>query len=129
MNVREKLPSNRNFGIVFFIVFLLIGLWPLIEKSQIRYWSIFISLIFLVLGLIKSKILSPLNRIWFKFGMLLGKIISPLIMSLIFFLVVTPTGVLMRLLGKDILNLKLNKKSNSYWIKKDGPKSKMKNQF
>jgi len=129
MNVKVKLPSNRNFGLVFFIIFLLIALWPLLEKGEVRYWSIFISSIFLILGLINSVILTPLNRLWFKFGILLGRIISPIIMALIFFLVVTPTGLIMRLLKKDILNLKYNKKSKSYWIEKNGPKSKMKNQF
>jgi hypothetical protein len=129
MNSRVKLTSNRNFGVVFFLVFLLIGLWPLLEKSDVRYWPIFISLIFLILGLINSKILNPLNRLWFKFGEQLGKIISPLVMCIVFFLVVTPIGVIMRLLRKDILNLKFNKKDESYWIQKIDPKSKMKNQF
>ena len=123
-----KVSSNRSFGIVFFVVFLLIGLFPLINNSEIRLWSIVISLIFLVLGLLNSKILSPLNKLWFKFGIFLGKIISPLIMGIIFFLVVTPIGLIMRLLGKDVLNLKYQDKK-SYWIEKTGPKSKMKNQF
>ena len=123
-----KTSSNRSFGIVFFIVFLLIALYPLIHSEEIKFWSIIISLIFLVLGLLNSKILAPLNKLWFKFGIFLGKIISPLIMGIIFFLVVTPIGILMRLLGKDLLNLKHNK-NKSYWIDKTGPKSKMKNQF
>ena len=123
-----KISSNRSFGIVFFIVFLLIALYPLIHSEEIRFWSIIISLIFLVLGLLNSKILAPLNKLWFKFGIFLGKIISPLIMGIIFFLVVTPIGILMRLLGKDLLNLKYNK-NKSYWIDKTGPKSKMRNQF
>ncbi len=123
-----KIGSNRNFGIVFFIVFLLIALYPLTYGGEIRIWSSIISLIFLVLGLLNSKILAPLNKLWFKFGIFLGKIISPLIMGIIFFLVVTPIGLLMRLLGKDLLNLKYND-NKSYWVKKDGPKSKMKNQF
>ena len=123
-----KIGSNRSFGIVFFIVFLLISIYPLINNEDIRIWSLLVSLIFLVLGLINSNILSPLNKLWFKFGIFLGKIISPLIMGIIFFLVVTPTGLIMRILGKDILNLK-NKKNKSYWIEKTGPKSKMKNQF
>jgi|TARA_B110000858_G_C17677949_1_gene415146 hypothetical protein len=129
MNKKEKLPSNRNFGVVFFVVFLIIGLWPLLEKSEIRYWSVFISSIFLLLGLINSNLLSPLNKIWFNFGKLLSKIITPLIMGVIFFLVVTPIGLIMRVLGKDILSLKYNENSKSYWIEKDGIKSKMKNQF
>ena len=123
-----KISSNRSFGIVFFIVFLLISLYPLTYNEEIRVWSATISLIFLVLGLFNSKILTPLNKLWFKFGIFLGKIISPIIMGIIFFLVVTPIGLLMRLLGKDLINLKYNN-NKSYWIEKKGPKSKMKNQF
>ena len=123
-----KLPSNRNFGIVFFVVFLIISLYPLVFGQGIAKWSLAISIIFLVLGLINSNILTPLNRLWFKFGIFLGIIISPIVMALIFFLVVTPIGLIMRLLRKDLLNLKYNKKK-SYWIEKNGPKSKMKNQF
>ena len=123
-----KIGSNRSFGIVFFIVFLLISLYPLINSQDIRLWSLLISLVFLFLGLINSKILNPLNKLWFKLGMFLGKIISPIIIGIIFFLVVTPTGLIMRILGKDLLNLKYNKKQ-SYWIEKKGPKSKMNNQF
>ena len=123
-----KISSNRSFGIVFFIVFLLIALYPLLKGNDLSIWSLIISLIFLVLGLINSKILTPLNRLWFKFGLLLGKFISPLIMGIIFFIVVTPIGIIMRLLKKDLLNLKYNKKE-TYWIDKSGPKSKMKNQF
>ena len=123
-----KISSNRSFGIVFFIVFLLIALYPLTYSQDIRVWSTIISIIFLVLGLLNSKILTPLNKLWFKFGIFLGKIISPIIMGIIFFLVVTPIGLLMRLLGKDLINLKYNN-NKSYWIEKNGPKSKMKNQF
>ena len=123
-----KISSNRSFGIVFFVVFLLIALYPFTFGGEIRLWSLIISLIFLILGLFNSTILSPLNKIWFKFGLFLGKIVSPLIMGIIFFLVVTPIGFIMRLLGKDVLNLKYNK-NKSYWIEKNGPKSKMKNQF
>ena len=123
-----KISSNRNFGIVFFIVFLVIAIYPLINSSEIRLWSLILSLLFLLLGLIDSKILTPFNKLWFKFGIFLGKTISPVIMGIIFFFVVTPIGFIMRLLSKDILNLKYNSE-NSYWIKKTGPKSKMKNQF
>ena len=123
-----KLGTNRSFGIVFFLVFFLIGLFPLIYQGDVRLWSLIISIIFLILGILKSRILTPLNIIWFKFGILLAKIISPLIMAAVFFLVVTPIGLLMRIIRKDLLNLK-SKKKLSYWIKKDGPKSKMKNQF
>ena len=123
-----KLGSNRSFGIVFFVVFLLIALYPLTNSEEIIVWSAIISFIFLVLGLLNSKILTPLNKLWFKFGIILGEIISPLIMGIIFFLVVTPIGLLMRIFGKDVLNLKYNK-NQTYWIEKNGPKSKMKNQF
>ncbi len=123
-----KISSNKSFGIVFFIVFLLIALYPLLKDNDLRIWSLIISFIFLILGLINSKILTPLNRLWFKFGLLLGKFISPLVMGIIFFVVVTPIGIIMRLLKKDLLNLKFNKKE-TYWIDKSGPKSKMKNQF
>ena len=123
-----KISSNRSFGIVFFVVFLIIALFPLINDGNIRLWSLFVSLAFLVLGLLNSKFLSPLNKIWFKFGLFLGKIISPMVMGLIFFFVVTPIGILMKILKKDLLNLKINN-NKSYWIKKSEPKSKMKNQF
>ena len=123
-----KIGSNKSFGIVFFVVFLLISLYPLINNEDIRIWSLVVSLIFLVLGILNSNLLLPLNKIWFKFGIFLGKIISPIIMGIIFFLVVTPIGLIMRLFGKDVLNLKYND-YKSYWIKKTGPKNKMKNQF
>ena len=128
-NNNIKMSSNRSFGIIFFIVFLLITLHPLTYSEEIRVWSAIISLIFLVLVLFNSKILAPLNKLWFKFGIFLGKIISPIIMGIIFFFLVTPIGLIMKVLGKDLLRLKYNKKDNSYWIEKKGPKSKMKNQF
>ena len=123
-----KISSNRSFGIIFFLVFLIIAIYPLINGGEIRKWSLIISVIFLILGLANSKILNPINKLWFRFGIFLGKIISPLVMGVIFFIVITPIGLLMRLLNKDLLNLKFNKTS-SYWIEKNEPKSKMKNQF
>ena len=123
-----KIGSNRSFGIVFFVVFLIIATFPLMNGDELRLWSLTISVVFLFLGLINSKILNPLNKLWFKFGIFLGKIISPLVMGIIFFLVVTPIGLLMRLLNKDLLKLKFNNNS-SYWIEKTEPKSRMKNQF
>ena len=123
-----KIGSNRSFGIVFFVVFLIIATYPLINGDELRLWSLIISIVFLFLGLVNSKILNPLNNLWFKFGIFLGKIISPLVMGIIFFLVVTPIGLLMRLLNKDLLNLRFNNNS-SYWIEKTEQKSKMKNQF
>tara|TARA_Y100000816_G_C25617427_1_gene329852 strand:- start:124 stop:513 length:390 start_codon:yes stop_codon:yes gene_type:complete len=123
-----KIGSNRSFGIVFFVVFLIISLFPIIKGNDIRIWSLLVSLTFLILGLINSNVLSPLNKLWFKFGLLLGNFISPIVMGFVFFLVVTPIGLFMRLIGKDLLNLN-EKNVKSYWIDKTGPKSKMKNQF
>ena len=123
-----KIGTNKSFGIVFFLFFLIVSIFPLFKDGNIRIWSLTIALFFLILGLINSKILTPLNKVWFKFGIFLGKIISPIVMGLIFFLVVTPIAVLMRMLKKDLLNLKFNK-NNSYWIEKTDPKSSMKNQF
>jgi hypothetical protein len=123
-----KISSNRSFGLVFFVVFLLISIYPLLHGQNLRFWSLIVAIIFLALGLLNSKILTPLNKIWFKFGLLLGSIVSPVIMSIIFFFVVTPISFVMKILGKDILNLKRNN-NNTYWVEKSGPKSKMKNQF
>lgn len=128
INMELKKSSNKSFGVVFFIVFIIIAFWPLLNHEAYRLWAIFLSLIFLILGLINSKLLTPLNILWFKFGILLGKIVSPLVMGIIFFVVVTPIALLMKLFKKDVLNLKFNK-NNSYWIEKDKQKSKMKNQF
>ena len=127
-NSKIKIGSNKSFGIVFFTVFLIIAIWPLLNGYEIRYWSLIISIVFLLLGILNSKILTPLNKIWFKIGILLGNVISPIVMSIIFFLVVTPTSFIMKILGKDLLNLKKNTK-NSYWIKKQNQNSRMKNQF
>jgi len=128
MQEKIKLPSNRNFGIVFSIVFLIIAIWPILNQNEIRIWSIIISLIFLILGLINSKFLSPLNKAWFKFGLILGNLIAPIVMGIVFFLVVTPTGLIMKALGKDLLELKRNK-NNTYWLEKDNSNNNLKNQF
>ena len=101
--------TNKSFGVDFFIVFLIVGLYPLINQEEVRIWSILLSLIFLILGLINSNLLTPLNKAWIKFGILLGNIISPLVLGIIFFLVVLPTGLLMRLFKKNFLGLKLIK--------------------
>ena len=122
-----KISSNRSFGIVFFIVFLIISLWPMINNNEIRIWSFIIATIFLLLGIFNSKLLTPFNRIWFKFGIFLGSFISPIIMGIIFFFVVTPTGIIMKLLGRDLINLKKNN-DKTYWIEKK-IKTSMKNQF
>jgi len=123
-----KIGSNRSFGIVFFVVFLLIGFWPILSGNELRIWSILISLIFLILGILNSKVLTPLNKAWFRFGVFLGNFVSPIIMGIIFFLVVTPIGLLMKLLGKDLINLKKNNEK-TYWIRRNKIKSSMKNQF
>ena len=122
-----KIGSNRSFGLVFFAVFLIISIWPLLDNQDIRIWSLIVSLIFLILGILNSNLLKPFNKIWFNFGMFLGKIVSPIVMCLVFFLVVTPTGFIMRFLGKDLLKLKKNK-NNTYWLAKNY-KSSMKDQF
>ena len=124
-----KISSNRNFGLVFFIVFLIVSLWPLTYGEPIRIWSVIISMVFLILGLMNSKLLTPLNKLWFKFGMILGAIIAPIVMGIIFFLVVTPTGFIMNIVGKDLLQKKYDKKKGTYWIKRDKSISTMKRQF
>ena len=125
---KNKINSDKSFGLVFVVVFLIIALWPLLNGNEIRIWSICVSLIFLFLTIIKSTILTPLNKIWNKFGLLLGTIISPLIMAAVFFLVVTPTAYIMRLRRKDLLN-KLYSNKPSYWIKRDRNITSMKKQF
>jgi len=123
-----KVGSNKSFGIVFCVFFLIVSLYPLINGENIRLWSLFLSVIFLILGLLNSRILTPLNILWFKFGIFLGRFVSPIIMGLVFFLVVTPTGLIMRMFKKDLLKLKKNN-LNTYWINRSEPKSDMKNQF
>ena len=127
-NNKLQVSSNKSFGIVFFVFFLIIALFPLFKDDNIRVWAILLALIFLILGLLNSSILNPLNKVWFKFGILLGNIISPIVMGIVFFAIVTPTSLIMRVFGKNLLGLKKTNKS-SYWIKKSSIKSKMKNQF
>ena len=124
----EKITTNRNFGLVFFVVFLLIAIWPILHQDPLRVWSLIISLIFLVLGLLNSRLLSPINFAWIKFGNLLGKIVAPIVMGVVYFFVVTPTGLLMRLAGKDLLRTK-NSMSNTYWIIRKKNIGSMKRQF
>ena len=124
----KKKENNKSFGILFFIIFLLIALWPLINSGSIRLWAIGIALIFLVLGITNSKILTPVKKNWIKLGEILGKIIAPIVMGFIYFIIITPIGLLMRLVGKDVLNLKFNK-NESYWIKRAKNLNTMKRQF
>ena len=124
----KKNENNKSFGILFFIVFLIIGAWPVIESGSVRIWAMVISSIFLILGILNSKLLTPLKKGWIKLGELLGKIISPFVMGIIYFFVITPIGILMRLAGKDLLNMKYNK-NKSYWIKRVKNLGTMKRQF
>ena len=124
-----KISSNRSFGLLFFVIFLIVSLWPLTHEGSIRIWSVIISFVFLILGLLNSKFLTPLNLLWFKFGMILGAIVSPIVMGIIFFLVVTPIGLVLSIMGKDVLNKKYNKKKKTYWIKRETPIGPMKRQF
>ena len=124
----NKKESNRGFGILFFIVFVIISIWPLFKGGDLRLWSLIIAFIFLVLGLLNSKFLTPAKRIWIRFGELLGKIISPIVLSIIFFLLITPIGILMKILRKDLLNLRFTK-DKTYWIKRSKDLGSMNNQF
>ena len=126
--MKPKIGSNRSFGIVFFVVFLIISLWPLLNSDEIRIWSLIVSIIFLTLGLINSKALTPLNKLWFKFGIFLGNIISPIVMGIIYFAVVTPIALLLKIINKDVLSLKKTK-NGSYWKNKEKYNSSMRNQF
>ena len=124
-----KISSNKSFGLVFFVVFVIVSVWPLINENPIRIWSIIISLIFLILGLMNSKLLTPLNILWYKFGLLLGIIVTPFVMGFVFFIVVTPIGLILKIMGKDIINKKYDKKKSTYWIKRSAPIGTMKRQF
>ena len=124
-----KTSSNRSFGLVFFVVFLIVALWPLKSGEDIRIWSLTLSIIFFSLGMLNSKLLTPLNKLWFKFGILLGSIVSPIVMGIVYFVVVTPIGVLMRLLGKDLLKTTKTKSISTYWMKRDKKQTSMKKQF
>ena len=124
-----KISSNRNFGLVFFVVFLIVALWPLKYEEDIRLWSLVLSIIFFILGILNSQLLTPLNKLWFKFGMFLGLIVSPIVMGIVYFLVVTPIGIFMRLLGKDLLKTSKAKNASTYWIKRINKQGTMKKQF
>ena len=121
--------NNKGFGFLFFIVFLLIGLWPIIKGDSPRILFFPIALVFLILGLMNAKILSPLNRLWIKFGELLGKIIAPVVMAFIYFIILTPLSLLIRITGKDLLKVKYSNKVNTYWIKRIKDLGPMKKQF
>ena len=119
--------SNRSFGLLFFIVFLILGLWPLKNSGNLNYYLVGVSSVFLVLGLINSKLLSPLNKAWVKFGEILGSIIAPIIMAFVYFIFLTPISLIVRVFGKDLLGVKFDKKKDTYWIirkKNLGPMNK-----
>ena len=124
-----KIGSERNFGLVFGAIFLIIGIYPLLYNQEIYYWSCFISIFFFFLSIFFPKTLIIPNKLWFKFGLLLGKFVSPIVMSMIFFLTITPMGLVIKLLRKDLINQKINKKAKSYWIKRKEDLGSMKNQF
>ena len=127
--VPAKISSNRSFGFLFFVVFFVISLWPLKSQGDLRIWTLVLSLLFLILGALNSKLLTPFNKLWFKFGILLGSIVSPIVMGAVFFIVVTPVGLIMRFLGKDLLRINKNKTMSTYWINRDKQKNSMKKQF
>ena len=124
-----KMGSNRSFGLVFFIVLMIIGLWPLKNNGDLNLYIVLLSMPFLILGLLNSKLLNPLNLLWFKFGMLLGSIVAPIVMGVVFFLIVTPTGLIMKMFGKKMLDNAFDKSKKSYWINRDKQAHSMRKQF
>ena len=124
-NIKSK--NNVTFGITFFIFFLIVGLYPLISSGVIKIWSLILSFLFLMITINKPNLFTSLNKLWIKFGILLGKIISPIFIGLVFFFVVTPIGILLKILKKDVMGLKRGK--SSYWINRDDKLQSMKKQF
>jgi hypothetical protein len=125
--IKINKKNNITFGILFFVFFLIIGLYPLVSFGVIRIWSVVLSLVFLIITIIRPNLFTFLNKSWIQFGILLGKIISPIIMGLVFFFVVTPTGILVRILKKDVMGLKRG--ASSYWIYREDKLQSMKKQF
>ncbi len=125
----HKKSSNRSFGILFFLVFIGFGLWPLTKEMSPNIYLIIISVIFLILGLLNSKLLSPLNNLWIKFGEILGKVIAPIVMAVVYFLILTPISLLVRLFGKDLIEMKFNNNVKTYWIKRKKHLGTMDKQF
>ena len=132
MNTKSKIEmgSNKSFGLVFFVFFALIAFWSFRgDFNQIKLLPLILSILFLILGLLNSKVLTPLNKVWFKFGIFLGSIISPIVMGFVFFIIVTPISFLIKISGKDLLRNKTNKDAKTYWIERDNRKGSMKKQF
>ena len=128
-HISTKKSSEKSFGVVFSIVFLIVALYPLINSESLRIWALVVSIIFFLLAFLAPKILVLPNKLWFKFGLLIGSIVAPIVMAFVYFVTVLPTGLIMRLLGKDLLKQKLDKNAKSYWVKRSEPMGSMKNQF
>ena len=128
-HVSTEQSSEKSFGVVFSIVFLIVSLYPLINSESLRIWALVVSIIFFLLVFLAPKILVLPNKLWFKFGLLIGSIVAPIVMAFVYFVTVLPTGLIMRLLGKDLLKQKLDKNAKSYWVKRSEPMGSMKNQF
>ena len=129
-HISTKKSSEKSFGVVFSIVFLIVSLFPpLINSEGLRIWALVVSIIFFLLAFLAPKILVLPNKLWFKFGLLIGSIVAPIVMAFVYFVTVLPTGLIMRLLGKDLLKQKLDKNAKSYWVKRSEPMGSMKNQF
>ena len=128
-HVSTEQSSEKSFGVVFSIVFLIVALYPLINSESLRIWALVVSIIFFLLAFLAPKILVLPNKLWFKFGLLIGSIVAPIVITLVYFVTVVPTGLIMRLLGKDLLKQKLDKNAKSYWIERKEPMGSMKNQF
>ena len=125
--IKINKKNNITFGILFFIFFLIIALYPLVSVGVVRIWSAILSLVFLIITIIRPNLFTFLNRLWIQFGVFLGKIISPIVMSLVFFFVVTPIGILVRILKKDVMGLKRG--ASSYWINRKDKLQRMNKQF
>jgi hypothetical protein len=128
-HIATEQGSEQSFGIIFSIVFLIVALYPLTDSQEFHLWAAIVSAIFLLLAFAAPKTLILPNKLWFKFGMLLGSFVAPIVMALVYFVTVLPTGLIMRLLGKDLLKQKLDKNAKSYWIERSEPMGSMKNQF
>lgn len=111
--------SERNFGLVFAVVFSVIAVWPLLAGNQLRWWALAVAFVFLITALLIPRVLVPLNRMWFRFGLLLGRMVGPVVMALIFFGAVVPTALVIKLCRKDLLRLKRSPDVNTYWIRRD----------
>ena len=128
-HVPTEQSSEKSFGVVFSVVFLIVALYPLTNSESLRIWALIVSIIFFLLVFLAPKILVLPNKLWFKFGLLLGSIVAPIVMAFVYFVTVLPTGLIMRILGKDLLKQKLDKNAKSYWIERKEPIGPMKNQF